>query len=225
MAQQEVPGSRLVALAVVFEGGMAVVALVIGWWLGRSPWVGVALTRAAWPEQAQAMLVGVVATLPLLAGLLLIDRYPVGPLRGLKTFVDRHLVPLFRGLRLWHLAAIAVAAGCGEELLFRGLLQQALVEQLGLWIGVTLAAVAFGVCHWVTRTYAVLAGLIGLYLGFLLVATGNLLAPMIAHALYDFVALVYLVKEETPVATAADEAGPENGGPVGEPSEGDERGI
>jgi membrane protease YdiL (CAAX protease family) len=42
--------------------------------------------------------------------------------------------------------------------------------------------------------YLVLAGLIGLYLGGIWLATGNLLVPIIAHAMYDFVALVYFVK-------------------------------
>ena len=39
-----------------------------------------------------------------------------------------------------------------------------------------------------------LAGLIGLYLGWLWLAVGNLLVPIVVHALYDFVALMYLVK-------------------------------
>ena len=51
----------------------------------------------------------------------------------------------------------------------------------------------FGLAHALTRTYAVLATLVGFYLGFLFWLTGNLLAPILAHAVYDFVALVYLV--------------------------------
>ena len=42
-----------------------------------------------------------------------------------------------------------------------------------------------------TVLYAIIAGLVGVYLGVLYEATGNLLAPMTAHALYDAVALEY----------------------------------
>jgi hypothetical protein len=47
--------------------------------------------------------------------------------------------------------------------------------------------------HAVTVTYAVLATAVGAYLGWLALTTGNLLVPMIAHGLYDFVASVYLI--------------------------------
>ena len=46
----------------------------------------------------------------------------------------------------------------------------------------------------ITPTYGVLAALIGVYLGWVWLASGNLLAPVVAHALYDFVALVVLVR-------------------------------
>ena len=45
-----------------------------------------------------------------------------------------------------------------------------------------------------------LAAVVGAYLGALFVASGNLLVPILAHALYDLVALVVLtrVKPVTP---------------------------
>ncbi len=42
-----------------------------------------------------------------------------------------------------------------------------------------------------TILYAIIAGLVGVYLGVLFAVTDNLLAPMAAHALYDAVALEY----------------------------------
>ena len=185
-------------LAVVFEGSLAVVAGLIGWGLGRSPLVGIAWTWAAWPDQAVAALAGAAAALPMLLGLALVDRFPFGPLKELKDFMDRRVVPLFQRTSVWQLALIASVAGVGEELLFRGLLQHALSELIGapygVWIGLLAASAVFGACHWLTHTYAVLAALIGVYLGALLLLTGNVLAPIVAHGLYDFVALVYLVR-------------------------------
>ncbi|MCY2992878.1 MAG: CPBP family intramembrane metalloprotease [Planctomycetota bacterium] len=185
-------------VAVVFEGSLAVIAGLIGWWLGRSPLVGITWSWEAGPDQAAAALAGAAAALPMLLGLALVERYPLGPLQELKDFMDRCVVPLFRQTSVWQLALIASVAGVGEELFFRGLLQHALTEQIGapygVWIGLVAASTVFGVCHWLTHTYAVLAGLIGVYLGALLLLTGNVLAPIVAHGLYDFVALVYLVR-------------------------------
>jgi hypothetical protein len=50
------------------------------------------------------------------------------------------------------------------------------------------------VAHSVSAAYALVAGAVGLYLGSLYLITQNLLAPVVAHALYDFVALLVLVR-------------------------------
>ena len=46
--------------------------------------------------------------------------------------------------------------------------------------------------------YAVIATLIGAYLGVLWFAAGNLLAPITTHAFYDFVAPVYFLRAHVP---------------------------
>jgi membrane protease YdiL (CAAX protease family) len=52
----------------------------------------------------------------------------------------------------------------------------------------------FGLCHWLSASYGVLALIVGMYLGGLFLISGSLIPPMIAHGLYDFVALIYLVR-------------------------------
>jgi membrane protease YdiL (CAAX protease family) len=83
-------------------------------------------------------------------------------------------------------------------LLFRGLAQAGLARliggEYGPWIALVAVAALFGVCHWLNTTYAVLAMLAGLYFGLLLLLTGSLWTPIVAHAAYDFIALVYLVR-------------------------------
>lgn len=54
------------------------------------------------------------------------------------------------------------------------------------WI---LSSVLFGFVHPMTKLYIFITGLMGLYFGVLLILTGNLLTPIIAHALYDAVQL------------------------------------
>lgn len=207
MSESSETSGNIGTIAIVFEGGVVVLALAICWYSGRWP----PLASKPWPENAMLLLWGVLATLPMLVGLIVLDRYPIGPLVELKHFVETHLTPLFVGLTLPQLALISLAAGVGEELLFRGLLQESLADwagpPYGVWIGLIAAAIVFGACHWVTTTYAYLAALIGLYFGLLFIFTGDLLPPVVAHGLYDFVALIYLVKRkpQTPSSVEDDE--------------------
>ena len=88
---------------------------------------------------------------------------------------------------------ISLLAGLGEELLFRGVLQLGLTDWFGLPIALVATSTLFGLAHLITPTYAVLAGIIGIYFGMLAVVTDSLFAPVAAHALYDWAALTYLV--------------------------------
>jgi membrane protease YdiL (CAAX protease family) len=92
------------------------------------------------------------------------------------------------------LALISVVAGISEETLFRAVVQASLAEPVGSTIALILTSLLFGAAHLITLTYAVLATVMGAYLGLIWIWTGNLLTPMIAHALYDFAALLYLLR-------------------------------
>ena len=69
-----------------------------------------------------------------------------------------------------------------------------LEDRTSLWLAVIAAGLLFGAGHWLSASYAVLASLIGVYLGLLFVVSGNLLAPIVAHAAYDVVALYVLAR-------------------------------
>lgn len=190
--ENQLPGPRsLVLLSLVFEGGLGVLAWVLGWWLGFPP-----LETLRWTLQAAAW--GTAAALPVLVLFIATERLPVWPFSDIARVVDELFVPLFRGCGLAHLAAIAALAGLGEEMLFRGFLQEGIGRWVGgpsgTWVGLAAASLLFGLAHPFTLSYVLLAGLIGLYLGWLWIATGNLLVPITAHAVYDFLALAYLAK-------------------------------
>src|SRR5262249_55630916 len=108
--------------------------------------------------------------------------------------------PTFRHCTLAELAAVSVAAGIGEEMLFRGVLQALFTRWLGTWTGVVLASLLFGLLHPITALYVVLAAICGVYIGMCWIATDNLLVVMVAHALYDFIALTYLLKSKSPAS-------------------------
>ena len=112
----------------------------------------------------------------------------------MRDTMDRLIVPIFRQCSIGELLIVAILAGVCEELLFRGALQNGLEQLSGRpWLALAVASLLFGLAHPITPLYAVLAGAIGVYLGWLMSFTGDLLAPIVAHAAYDFVALVYAV--------------------------------
>ena len=166
-------------------------AIVLGWLFGYPP-------LRTFHFDLRDTAVGLAATLPPLAIFWICLKTPLGPLERIAVIMDETLLPLFRGCSVVQLAIIAALAGVGEEMLFRGIVQTAVAEtidgQHGIWLGLLAAATVFGLLHPITPTYAILAVLIGGYLGWLWLFYGNLLVPIVAHASYDFVALVYLLK-------------------------------
>jgi uncharacterized protein len=137
---------------------------------------------------------GVVATAPLLLGLWWCRRTALPPIARLVALVEERIAPVFAGCRPAELALVAAMAGVGEELLFRGVLQPALAAHLLPWLAAVVVGLGFGAVHWITPTYAALAAVVGTYLGILALVSGNLLAPIVAHALYDLVALLLLTR-------------------------------
>ena len=179
-------GFMLVAIG--FELAVGLGALALGWALGKSP-----LEHLHWDWQAAMW--GAAAALPPLAALQIGRRLPLAPLQRLFDVSERLVQQMFAGYGLLSLALVSAAAGIGEELLFRGLIQPVIGEEFGTFVGLLAAAVAFGLAHPITKTYALVAAGIGLYLGLLMVRLeNNLLAPIVTHAVYDFVALVWLLR-------------------------------
>jgi membrane protease YdiL (CAAX protease family) len=180
----------------VFEGALIFVALGAGWVLSFDPLATMRWSHDDLPALAGAVGWGFLATVPMIAGLLVIDLLPVGPLGELRRLSHHVVLPLFRRANLGQLAMISLLAGLGEEMLFRGLLQAGLSQWIGglpgMLTGLAVASLLFGLCHAVRPVYAVFAILIGFYFGLLFLWTGNLVAPIITHGLYDFVALTYL---------------------------------
>jgi membrane protease YdiL (CAAX protease family) len=104
------------------------------------------------------------------------------------------LRPLFGESTWLDLGLICVLAGVGEEVLFRAALQSWFTFHLGPWGGLALASLLFGLMHPITRAYIVLAAGLGVYLGLVWLVTGNLLVVAEAHALYDFLVLLVLLR-------------------------------
>ena len=108
-------------------------------------------------------------------------------IRSLRRVYREVFRPLFSRIGVRETILISMAAGVGEELLFRGAVQQE-------W-GLIPASLLFGAAHFGgtgTLGFAVWAAAIGGFLGWLALAAQGLLAPVVAHMLYDALALAYI---------------------------------
>jgi membrane protease YdiL (CAAX protease family) len=187
--------SHFLKLAAVFEGGLIFVALALGLLVRVDPFADFQVDRTA-------LLLGSAAALPPFLLLALTDRFRFSALERIKRMVLQVLGPALAACRWYELVFVAALAGFGEELVFRGVLQRCFERWLdfggsGRIVGLIASNVIFGLLHAMTPTYAILAALMGLYFGVLLDVTHppNLLVPMLAHALYDFLAFLLLRRE------------------------------
>ena len=180
-------GRAFIAWAFAGESALGVVALALGRLFHVFP---LEQLHFSW----LSLLWGLVATLPLLLTLRWILTRQDGRWQELIDFVAKQFGPLLVHRSAGELALLAAAAGFAEELLFRGVIQTALARPLPMVLALLVASSLFGLAHIATVNYALFAGLMGLYLGTLFLIQGSLLPPMIAHALYDLLALTIVVR-------------------------------
>ena len=179
---------RKALLLVTFfvEGGLFVFGLVL---MGGSGAEQLSQFKLSWKATAYAFLL----CLPMFAALYLVERSDWEPIAQLKKEIDEKVLPIFSKCKVIDFAVIAFFAGVGEELFFRGWMQAILAERSGVVVGILITSVIFGLLHYLSTTYAVYAFITGVYLGVIYYASGNLYIVMAIHAIYDFIASVYLV--------------------------------
>lgn len=184
--------------AVLFECALAVLAVFLGWAVGPSARAMIPdLEMAQWWPILSGVLYGMLAAIPVLLFIEIVRRIPWEPIRELERFSDDGMMKTLLQLRPTELILISLCAGIGEELLFRGWLMywvangaEAMAPTIGLGFALVFSSLVFGLFHPITKLYIVLASLIGLYFGALVIYTGNLLVPIMAHATYDAVQLI-----------------------------------
>lgn len=177
-------------LATVFEGGLVVIAYLLGNWLSIDPLEHFTL-------DLDAVSRGLLAVLPLYGLFILTQRWELT--RSIREFLVERLGGLLAACRGVELYYLALLAGVTEEILFRGLLQPWLEQDWGWLGGLIFSNMIFALLHWITPLYALLAGLSGVYLGLTLDMSGerNLLTPIVVHAVYDLLAfksVVFMIK-------------------------------
>ncbi|PCM43621.1 CPBP family intramembrane glutamic endopeptidase [Marinobacter sp. ANT_B65] len=176
--------SPIIALA--FQGGIGVVGILVILAVGIPVQVAEA---GVWPS----VFYGVLGAFCTYGTLLLLTRIPGlfpdnldSQMRGLYRFAS--------GYSWFALFLLSVFAGIGEELLFRGALQGWLTAHTGAAIAILSASVLFGLVHYVSFTYFIVATVLGLVLGAAYTFTDSILLVMVWHSVYDMLALFFLLR-------------------------------
>jgi hypothetical protein len=183
------PGRGILWLGIAFEFVLGLLGLGVAWLLGQP--LG---EHVRWSLYGVGL--GLVFCVPMLLLFFACVRWPVGPLEPIDRFVREVVRPLFSHCALWQLALLSLAAGFGEELLFRGALQGSLCRWLTPWGGIVVASLLFGMMHPITVGYVILATAMGAYLGWAYLTTQDLMVVVVAHAVYDFLALLFVTRRQ-----------------------------
>jgi uncharacterized protein len=186
-------------VAISLEALLFVPALILGFLLDTPPMAR--LGDMTWRPAVW----GVLAALPPALVVVLLLRRRVGFAIRLLEKARAAAGPLMR-LPSWQLAFVALTAGVIEEALFRGVVQTAITNGLSAWLegwaaqacGAGVGALLFGLAHPASRAYVIVGVLFGAWMGGLLVTTDRLLTPIVAHALYDFILMLYAKSGASP---------------------------
>ncbi len=175
--------------ACLFEAALILVAVLLGWITGVDPFQSLHFSDTA-------IFFGIIGTLPLFMMFLLMEHWQHPSVAQIKQLLLRTLGPNLNRLHWTDLLILASIAGFSEEVLFRGVFQPWMEMHWSKTTALIGSNLIFGFVHAVTPLYLVLAGLVGCYLGLALDYGGerNLLTPIIIHALYDFLALMSLMR-------------------------------
>ena len=175
-------------MAILFQGSLLLIAVVVSWCFGQPVWTRCRLNfeGIGW---------GIIATIPMLAFLAVTYQSRASGLVQIRDLLRELLGRQLAACSWLDLCALALLAGVSEEFLFRGVLEPWL-SGWGPLFGLVGCNILFSACHAVTPTYAVLAGLMGIYLSMTLRCTNepNLIVPICCHSLYDLVAFAVVRK-------------------------------
>jgi len=178
--------------------------------------------RFRMPRMMEILLVviGVLALQQVLQGYMALqDAIPLpGPVREFVDQFKKLLEETYRLLisarsipeLLFVVLVVALTPAVCEEMLFRGLVQQSFAETAGGWKGAVLAGLIFGAYHVNPFSFLPLVAL-GVYFGFIVWRSGNLLLAMIAHFFNNLVATVALYLEIKDDFIAVDPTGSPGG--------------
>lgn len=187
MSEQPSNTSMRFGSLIAIEGGILALALLLTWLFGLS-------FAGQWDWSLATINLAVLATVPLILMAWRGQQLQTRWVNDLQQVTDTLLLPALRQAPPGGLLLLAALAGIGEEWLFRGVIQGGLSAWLSPTAALLIAALLFGLAHAINLAYFVAATLAGLYLGLLYQWSGNLLLPVLVHALYDYAVCLMLLR-------------------------------
>lgn len=101
----------------------------------------------------------------------------------------------------WMMFTSIVIAPIMEEILFRGILQDALMRKYGVFVGILIASAVFGIVHLIPQQ-VVNAFMIGIVLGYIYYRTGALLPVILIHCINNAIShFTWMLNGETLLST------------------------
>lgn len=202
---------ELFRTAVLFEAALGLVAIALGLIFGPDPRDLIPrLQDSPWAELAIDVGWGFAAAIPVWAAVTAVRKIPCEAVRELENLGDDGVFKVLMQLSMPELLTVCLAAGVGEELLFRGWLLPAVAnwcEPFGasasIAIAVVVSSIVFGLVHPITKLYAVLATIIGAYFAALMLWTNSLIVPIVAHAVYDAIQMALAKRSDTKKSVAS----------------------
>lgn len=177
---------QVLLAAIILEGLLTIVAYI---------GAGLFAIPIQWGISVQALGLGVVCCVPLLALNLLLMRWSAAHPDSVYARFGRSVIEPLCAILPPHLAAaVAILSGFGEELFFRGVLSPLLSGTFGWVAGAILSSALFAYAHFIglMRDYGGMVPLytaVGLYLWGVQEWTNSLCTTMTTHACYNFIAI------------------------------------
>ncbi len=186
-------GSMSVLIAIAAVLGWSAVAVGMALWLRfRGAWHGEWLTghrpRSAWLPAAIGVggAVGGLIVVQVVVGLLSWVTGTEPPEQEIFELLDDPLIA-------WVMGGLAVlVAPVVEEIIFRGVVLDALARAMNWWVAAVVQAAVFSAIHIETLTSPIMflaLGLLGFAFAWLRRVTGSLVAPIVAHLVFNAISL------------------------------------
>jgi membrane protease YdiL (CAAX protease family) len=183
----------IIAAAAATEGLLVIVSYIFAGLLEVWPNWNASLTQCA---------LGVALAVPLLIMNELLWRFSLTrPGSVYARFSREVVVPLCKQLTPGLALLVALASGFGEELFFRGVLNQVAIANLGPTAAALITSSLFAYVHFIgnVKRFAGMLPLysaVGLYLWFVEHYSGSLCAVFVTHAAYNFVTIVRIRNDQ-----------------------------
>lgn len=186
-----IPKKTVLKVALIAEGAIILLSML---------WSNLRQIQLPLDFTSQNLLMGVKASGPIIAfnfGIFAVLANRNVKYNVYRTFRDQVVMPICAKLDVPSALAISLLSGTAEELFFRGVLLLELEPICGITFACVISSAIFAYVHFIgmVRHYLPLLifyFLFGLYFAYVSLKTGNLVPVMTSHALYNFIAILYM---------------------------------